>query len=1194
MPPIRQSSFLGGEISPARWGRTDDAKHAKSLRTMRNFFASHDGAAVSRPGALYLGAATQTQDYDAPVGEGDPELGTFADRSEEDLSTDRVRLIPFIYSDSQSYVLEFGYQYIQVWSYGERVGSPIRTPLTPFTAPLIPYVTADLPFLKYAQSGDVLTICCDGHPAAELRRESHTVWTYSLIDFSRPAPVATPYVEYRYENVDDPALRPLKQWKWKVTELRRATATGAITETSPLEVAHDLVRSENTWNAYIPYVINQTVIYAGNSYRYKALGAVPAGIEPTVTGGWGTYWVVAGLPPLGTPGTQANAIALEGETAVYPEQPMTVVCADSVEFAFVGADDDFVGWRVYRGRAGLFGWIGDVTGTDVGVSVFDFTDFGNEPDYARGPPQGRNPFAIVDSTGSSVATEHPRTVGFFEERRVFGGTSSSTAGYGRPATIFVSATGDYANYDQSVIPLSSDAGEWELACRRREEIRGLAILGKILALTNSSTWSFGGAGGAALSPAEANPPDAKAHLQIGSSWVDPLVVGNVVLQARTKGSGVRDLLFDINQASYTGGDLTEWAQHLFREKTIVDWCYAEDPWGIVWVVLSDGSLLSLTYDRAKSVWAWARHDMEGAAVESICSVPEDSEDVVYLVVARPTVADTDITERTIERFATRVLPLLDGEPDGTKTVALDCAAERASTPSTSGNELWSAGLNANGQRGLGDTVSHPDFELTTEGFVAVSVGFRHALGIKSDGTLWGVGHNAHGALADGVGGGADSTSWVSLSVDTDWASVAAGNDTSYAIKTGGTLWVTGRNHVGQMGVNSTTDVEVLTPVGVLDTWASVSTHAGGNFALALDTDGLLWAVGHNSVGQLGDGSTSNRDEFVQVGFDSWLSVSAGALHSLGVKYGGTLWAWGDDTNSQGAGTGEVHVPTRVGVTNRWLSVAAGDGFSFGLKNNGTLHSWGINDNGQLGQGDVVLYDSPTPVGDGNDWGSISAGNTHAVGIRITGANRALWAVGGDAVGQCADGLAVDLLVFTQVGAEVDWTVAAAGTSTTMACRTAATGAQYETTIEGLEHLEGRSVMALADGSVCGPYTVASGVIDIAAAFPEGAAYVVVGLSYTAELELLDLSGTKHKNVTSVTFEVVESRGLEVGENSDNTSPWKQRRVSDSYGPIAPATDMVKVGVSGSWNLHGRAYLKQTSPLFVTIYGITREVEVGGS
>ena len=61
--------------------------------------------------------------------------------------------------------------------------------------------------------------------------------------------------------------------------------------------------------------------------------------------------------------------------------------------------------------------------------------------------------------------------------------------------------------------------------------------------------------------------------------------------------------------------------------------------------------------------------------------------------------------------------------------------------------------------------------------------------------------------------------------------------------------------------------------------------------MMLKQDGSLWATGYNGFGQLGDGTTTDRKNFVQVS-ESVKAVAAGRYHTMMLKQDGSLWAAG--------------------------------------------------------------------------------------------------------------------------------------------------------------------------------------------------------------------------------------------------------------------------------------------------------------
>ena len=115
------------------------------------------------------------------------------------------------------------------------------------------------------------------------------------------------------------------------------------------------------------------------------------------------------------------------------------------------------------------------------------------------------------------------------------------------------------------------------------------------------------------------------------------------------------------------------------------------------------------------------------------------------------------------------------------------------------------------------------------------------------------------------------------------AALAKGNsNSSFAIKTDGTLWSWGWNAYGQLGLGNTTNYSSPKQVGALTTWSKSA--AGGYETFAIKTDGTLWAWGKNTYGQLGLGNTTNYSSPKQVGaLTGWSIVGAGRYFTLALK-----------------------------------------------------------------------------------------------------------------------------------------------------------------------------------------------------------------------------------------------------------------------------------------------------------------------
>jgi alpha-tubulin suppressor-like RCC1 family protein len=237
-------------------------------------------------------------------------------------------------------------------------------------------------------------------------------------------------------------------------------------------------------------------------------------------------------------------------------------------------------------------------------------------------------------------------------------------------------------------------------------------------------------------------------------------------------------------------------------------------------------------------------------------------------------------------------------------------------------------------------------------------------GIKTNSSLWTWGNNQFGQLGNGTV--TTATSPIHIDSNSTWQSVSAGGSHTMAIKSDGTLWGWGYNFWGQLGDNTSVDKHAPVQIGTANDWMAVA--CGGNHTIALKTNGTLWSWGANANGQLGNG-TANPNQTImpptQVGtLNTWTKIAAGGVHSLAIQ-SGTLWAWGKNASGQlGDGTtADKNVPTLIGTPNQndWQSISAGESHSLGIKTAGTLWTWGLNAEGELGLGNNSNQNIPTQV-----------------------------------------------------------------------------------------------------------------------------------------------------------------------------------------------------------------------------------------
>jgi hypothetical protein len=632
---VPQRSFGGGELAPSLWARADLAKYQSGCRTLRNMICHAHGGASNRPGLKFV--------------------------AEVKNSAARVRLIPFSFSTTQTYVLEFGNLYMRVYKDGGQVlsaGVPYEI--------VTPYVTADLARLKFTQSADVMTIVHPSYAPRNLSRTGHTAWTLSTISLAPT--LAAPASPAASASHAGPGSTPSQTLYYRVTAVTGAgeTLPSAAAEvqcfalgttvgstTASVLLTWTAVAGATQYHLYRGTAAGTTTRFQSTSllaYTDYGLGSsatAPPGAgaagptltvtpnpNPAITGTTTeTYnYKITAVTEAGEeslPSSAASATGLKLGTAVPDTTPVQYPKYSISWSAVTGASKYNVYKEVHGG--GVYGFIGSATNTT-------FVDDNILPDGTDTPPGSRNPFA---------ASNNPGVVTYHQQRRVF---AASTTG---PQTVWMSQSGNYQNFNVSEPSKADDAVTFTLAAAQVNEIRALVPHNDLLVMTVSGEFKVsGGTNADAITPSSLV---VKPQGYRGSSHVPPLVIGETVLFVQSKGSIVRDLAYNIQVDGYSGNDLSVLSNHLFESRTISEWCYAQAPHSIVWAVTSDGALLSLTYLKEHEVWAWTRHDTLGT-FESICSVSEGSEDAVYVVVNR-TIGGA--TKRYVERMASRIVSDVD-------------------------------------------------------------------------------------------------------------------------------------------------------------------------------------------------------------------------------------------------------------------------------------------------------------------------------------------------------------------------------------------------------------------------------------------------------------------------------------------------------------------------------------------------------
>jgi len=230
---------------------------------------------------------------------------------------------------------------------------------------------------------------------------------------------------------------------------------------------------------------------------------------------------------------------------------------------------------------------------------------------------------------------------------------------------------------------------------------------------------------------------------------------------------------------------------------------------------------------------------------------------------------------------------------------------------------------------------------------------------------------------------------------------AVGAYHSLVARSDGLVWAWGDNSQGQLGIGNTIRRAVPVPVRGLTGVKAVS--AGFYHSLALKEDGTVWAWGYNVYGQLGDGTTTRRLVPVPVATLSGIvAISAGHHHNLALGADGTVYAWGRNADGQlGDGTTTLRTtPVALSSLSGATAVSAGWLHSLAVASGGAVYSWGSNTYGQLGDGTTTQRVSPIQVAAVSGVVSVSAGYVHSFALTSAGT---FYAWGNNGNGRLGDG-----------------------------------------------------------------------------------------------------------------------------------------------------------------------------------------------
>ena len=342
----------------------------------------------------------------------------------------------------------------------------------------------------------------------------------------------------------------------------------------------------------------------------------------------------------------------------------------------------------------------------------------------------------------------------------------------------------------------------------------------------------------------------------------------------------------------------------------------------------------------------------------------------------------------------RAVPRRVDVPSGVSLVSVSAGDQHTVAVGSDGH-TYAWGRNDSGQLGDGTTADadrpvrvQPPSGVT---FTSVAAGAYHTVAVGSDGHTYAWGRGGDGELGDGSPADSPVPVRVQAPGGVSFTAVSAGLFYTVASGSDGGTYAWGYNANGQLGDGTDTSasvpVRVQSPAGVTFT----AVDAGWFHTMATGSDGHTYAWGDNSYGKLGDGTTTDSWVPVRANLPTGVTVtgvSASSIHSVATGSDGSAWAWGgntvgelgDGTTTDSAAPVRVQAPPGTDVT----AVSAGWGHTVASGSDGRTYAWGYNASHQLGAGTSTNSSVPVALPSDVQVTSVSFGGLLGVGLTQTG------------------------------------------------------------------------------------------------------------------------------------------------------------------------------------------------------------------
>jgi hypothetical protein len=512
------------------------------------------------------------------------------------VKTGGPRLIPFDYSTDDTYIIEAGDEYMRFFRDGGQILDSNDEPYEIDTD----FDSSELWNLRYAQSDNEMYFVDGNDPPQILNRTGHTSWTIEDVNIT-----TGPFLPV---NITDVNITPSATTGTVTLEasgdIFYTGHEGSLWQLDQKRESSSLVGklSDNESSEESPYFKGNYSFFT----EFSALGDATMTLERSTDDG--VTWEAA-LTPLNSVNS-SNPSEIEENGAIY-RVTMSDYAAGNCKYNFTISDQYNHG--IVR--------ITDVNDANTAQALVVFQLDSNEP-----TARWREGY-WSDYRG------WPKTVVFHQQRLIFGGSDSY------PQTLwFGKADPDnYNNFSEGTL----DTDSFTISLPGQNPIRWISSQDYLVIGTSGSVGKYGDEG-QPITPTSPNYREQSPH---GSADIKSANSSEAVLYVERSSRKVREFSYALQYEKYITPDLTILSENI-TESGIKDISFQLRPDPVLWCVLNNGEISTLTYQRDQVVIAWTKQITDGD-FESVAIIPSDEEDEVWVTVKR-TIDSNDY--RYVEQF----------------------------------------------------------------------------------------------------------------------------------------------------------------------------------------------------------------------------------------------------------------------------------------------------------------------------------------------------------------------------------------------------------------------------------------------------------------------------------------------------------------------------------------------------------------